>query len=346
MEIRGSGQQLNVTSSRPTMKDVAARARVGLKTVSRVVNGEPNVSPETEQLVRAAIRDLGFRRNDSAAMLRQGLSSSIGLVLDDISEPFQSTLTQAIERAALRAGSVLFVGSSAADEDHEKSVLLAFCARRVDGLILVPGQGEHSYLLPEMRAGIKVVCVDRPAVGIDADTVLSENVGGARLGTLHLASHGHRRIGFIGDRPEIFTAKERFLGYRSALSDYGLPFDERLVSMAGVDDDAVRAGLHKLLDGPGPATALFTGNGLITMSVLRTLRGASLRPAVVGHDDMQLFDLLDPGITVVAQDPASIGTQAAELLFRRLKGDDAPNLQIRVATRLICRGSGETPPAA
>lgn len=335
---------MHSTAARPTMKDVAARAGVGLKTVSRVVNGEPNVRPETAALVQAAIDDLGFRRNDSAAFLRHGLSSSIGVVLDDISEPFQSTLTHAVERIALGAGWAVFAGSFSGDGAHEKSLILTFCARRVEGLVLVPGSGSHAYLIPEMRAGVKVVCVDRPAAGIDADTVLSDNAGGARQGTMHLVDGGHRRIAFIGDRHDIFTARERYSGYQQALAESGIPLDERLVSMSGVEEDAVRAGLHKALDGPDPATALFTGNSLITMTVLRILRGSAYRPALVAQDDFLMFDLLDPGITVVAQDPATMGTQAAELLFRRLGGDDTPKLQVRLATTLILRGSGEIPP--
>lgn len=334
----------DVQHGRPTMKDVAALAGVGLKTVSRVVNGEPNVSKEMERRVREAIEALGFRKNDTAAMLRQRLSSSIGLVIEDVSEPFQSTLTRAVEQVALNRGSLLFIGSSAGDPRHEREVAMAFAARRVDGLIVIPGPADHQYLKAEIRAGMKVVFVDRPATGIEADVVLSDNVGGSALGTRHLISHGHTRIGFIGDSPDLFTTRERYLGYRQALEQVGIPLDPGLVSFGGVERAQVEAGLRQVLSNPEPATALFTSNSLITMNALRLLKGRIRQPAIVAHDDFELSDLLNPGITVIAQYPHDMGTQAAELVFRRLAGDDSPHLQIRLNTQLIQRGSGEIAP--
>ena len=124
--------------ARPTMKDVAAQAGVALKTVSRVVNGEPGVTPGTAERVRAAIEALGFRRNDGARLLRKGHTASIGLVLEDIGDPFYSALSRAVEDVAHQHGSLLFTGSSDEDPLRERELTLAFCARRVDGLIIVP----------------------------------------------------------------------------------------------------------------------------------------------------------------------------------------------------------------
>src|ERR1700733_835755 len=148
--------------SRPTMKDVATAARVSLKTVSRVVNGEPGVTPDTEQRVREAIETLGFLRNDSARMLRTGQTATVGLVLEDIGDPFYSALSRGVESVARSRGSLLLSGSSEADAAIERKLALAFCERRVDGLIVVPTSADHSYLLPEMMAGIPVVFADRP----------------------------------------------------------------------------------------------------------------------------------------------------------------------------------------
>ncbi|MCW2908680.1 MAG: sle, partial [Actinomycetia bacterium] len=163
------------------MRDVAARAGVGIKSVSRVVNGE-YVRPETERVIVAAIAELGFSRNDSAALLRQGSTASVGLVLEDIAEPFQSVLTRAVEAVTLANGSILMTASSGEDPAREKQVVRAFCARRVDGLIIVPAAHSHRYLLPDIKAGVATVFVDRPADGIDADTILVDNVDGARDG--------------------------------------------------------------------------------------------------------------------------------------------------------------------
>ena len=326
------------------MKDVAARAGVGLKTVSRVVNGEAGVTPEMVARVQTAIAELGFRRNDSARLLRKGRTASVALLLEDIADPFSGQLSRAVEEVARAHGSLLFTGSSGEDPRHEQELALAFCARRVDGLVMIPAGGDHRYLLPELAAGIAAVFVDRPARLIDADAALTDNAGGARAGVEHLIRHGHRRIGFLGDLPRIHTAAERLRGYRQAMARAGLPVDEAWIAMAPTDPATVAASLDRVTGGPAPVTAVLSGNNRITLGVLRRLPSLLARPALVGFDDLELADLLTPGLTVVAQDPAALGRAAAELLFRRLAGDAAPPRRLVLPARLIPRGSGETGP--
>ncbi len=329
--------------NRPTMKDVAARAGVGLKTVSRVVNGEPGVTADTERRVLEAIEALGFRRNDSARVLRKGRTASVGLVLEDLADPFYGPLSRAVEEVARAHGALLINGSSAEDPDRERELALALCARRVDGLMVIPAGDDHRYLEPEMRAGVATVFVDRPAGRIDADAVLTDSFGGAREGVAHLVAHGHRRIGFIGDQPRIHTAVERLRGYRAAMEDAGLPVDDAWVSLGSTGPARVREAVAAMVDGPEPVTALFAGNNRVTVTAVRELSGRARPVALVGFDDIELADLL--GITVVAQDAAALGRTAAERLFRRLEGlPEAPE-RIELPTTLIVRGSGEVPPA-
>ncbi|MFG6202100.1 LacI family DNA-binding transcriptional regulator [Nonomuraea sp. JJY05] len=325
---------------RPTMKDVASAAGVALKTVSRVVNGEPGVHPATAERVRAAIERLGYSRNESAAVLRRGRTATVGLVIEDVADPFYSGLSRAVEDVVIEHGCLLLSGSSSEEPLRERELVETFCARRVDGLIVVPAGEDHTYLRPELEAGTPVVFADRPpGVGIDVDTVLADNLGGAGEAIRHLMGHGHRRIAFLGDDPGIFTAAERLNGYRQALG--GL-FDERLVSMRPPSLEGVRADLARMSALDDPPSALFTGNGRYTVTALRALAGR--RVALVGFDDFELADLLTPGVSVVAQDPAWMGRVAAELLFRRLRGDAGPPEHIELPVRLIARGSGELPP--
>ncbi|MGW1895626.1 LacI family DNA-binding transcriptional regulator [Streptomyces sp. NPDC002004] len=332
--------------NRPTMKDVAARAGVGLKTVSRVVNGEPGVTPDTEHRVQEAIEALGFRRNDSARVLRKGRTASIGLVLEDLADPFYGPLSRAVEEVARAHGALLINGSSAEDPDREQELVLALCARRVDGLVVIPAGDDHRYLEPEIRAGVATVFVDRPAGRIDADVVMSDSFGGARDGVAHLIAHGHRRIGFIGDQPRIHTAAERLRGYRAAMDDAGIPVEESWMSLGPTDPERVRRATEAMLSGPDPVTAVFAGNNRVTVTVVRVLAEHEQRTALVGFDDFELADLLRPGVTVVAQDAAQLGRAAAERLFRRLDGAPLVPESMVLPTRLITRGSGELPPAA
>jgi LacI family transcriptional regulator len=331
--------------NRPTMKDVAARAGVGLKTVSRVVNGEPGVTPETEHRVREAIEALGFRRNDSARVLRKGRTASIGLVLEDLADPFYGPLSRAVEEVARANGALLINGSSAEEPEREQELVLALCARRVDGLVIIPAGDDHRYLEPELKAGVATVFVDRPAGRIDADVVLSDNFGGARNAVAHLIAHGHRRIGFIGDMPRIHTAVERLSGYRAAMEDAGIAVADAWTSLGVTDPVRVRAAAEGMLTGPSPVTAIFTGNNRVTVTVIRVLAEHTRRVALVGFDDIELADLLQPGVTVVAQDAATLGRTAAERLFRQLDGTLLTPERIELPTRLITRGSGELPPA-
>ncbi|MEU7034567.1 LacI family DNA-binding transcriptional regulator [Streptomyces sp. NPDC046237] len=326
------------------MKDVAALAGVGLKTVSRVVNGEPGVTPDTEHRVQEAIDSLGFRRNDSARVLRKGRTASVGLVLEDLADPFYGPLSRAVEEVARAHGALLINGSSAEDPEREQELALALCARRVDGLIVIPAGTDHRYLEPEIKAGVATVFVDRPAGRIDADVVLSDSFGGSRDGVAHLIAHGHRRIGFIGDQPRIHTATERLRGYRTAMEDAGLDVDPAWVSLGPTAPDRVREAVTAMVSGPEPVTALFAGNNRVTVTAVRTLAGRPDPVALVGFDDIELADLL--GITVIAQDAAALGRTAAERLFRRLDGFDDEPAHVVLDTRLIPRGSGEIPPPA
>ncbi|MEU2390911.1 LacI family DNA-binding transcriptional regulator [Streptomyces sp. NPDC007369] len=330
------------------MKDVAARAGVGLKTVSRVVNGEPGVTPETVGRVQEAIEALGFRRNDSARVLRKGRTATVGLVLEDLADPFYGPLNRAVEEVARSHGALLINGSSAEDPERERELALALCARRVDGLIVIPAGDDHRYLEPEIRAGVATVFVDRPPGRIEADVVLSDSFAGAREGVAHLITAGHRRIGFIGDQPHIHTAAERLRGYRAAMADAGLPVAPSWVSLGPTAPDNVTATARAMLAGPEPVTALFAGNNRVTVTVVRVLAGhPHPHPvALVGFDDFELADLLRPGVTVVAQDPAALGRVATDRLFRRLAGAALPPTRIELPTRLVPRGSGELPPPA
>lgn len=330
--------------ARPTMKDVAARAGGGLKTVSRVVNNEKHVSNDLRTRVEQAIRESGFRPNVGAATLRRGHTGTIGLIVEDIADPFQSMVARAVERVASRQGMVLFTASFPRDEQRARETTLSLCGRRVDGLLLLPGPYDQSYLRPEIDAGLHVVFVDRPPIGLEpADTVLSANRDGARCGVEHLIAHGHRRIAFIGDSENTDTSLERFSGYRDALTEARIPFDPALVHLGSPSIERSQRSLAIVGALPVPATAVFTGNSLNTLATLRTTLHQSQPLALVAFDDFESADLLEPALTVVAQDPDGMGTTAAELLFSRIKGETGPAKRINLPTALVPRGSGEHP---
>src|ERR1700694_1989494 len=219
--------------TRATMRDVAALAGVSIKSVSRVVNAEGTVTPGLAADVRAAVDRLDYRHNLTASSLRRadGKSATIGVVLEDVANPFSSALHRSIENVALRRGVLVLAGSSDENGDRERQLVSAFASRRGDGLVIVPASHDHTYLLNERRAGTAIVVADRPPNFFDADTVLTDNAAGVRRAIRHLIAHGHRRIGYLGDLQTIATAGAPYEGYVEELAAQGIAFDERLVRL-------------------------------------------------------------------------------------------------------------------
>jgi LacI family transcriptional regulator len=331
---------------RPTMTDVAREVGVTAKTVSRVLNDDGPVAVETRERVMEAVRKLGYHPNLMARNMRVGArDAAIGLVIPEMGNPFFGTVAGGIESAVRARGLTLIVGSSSETADLEASLIATFLARRVSALMVVPSAAsDHRHLRTERVAGLPIVFLDRPAVGLTADSVVSANREGAEAGIAHLIAHGHRRIGFVGDLPAtLYTRRERFQGYRDALERAGLPFDRALVETGHDQEAAVRAAL-RLLALPDPPTALFAANNFASMGAVVALSRAGRRDvALVGFDDLPLAEVLDPPLTVVAQDPAGVGAVAAELVLSRLDGDRSKARRSVVPTRLLIRGSGELP---
>ena len=333
---------------RATIRDVAALAGVGLKTVSRVINGEPGVSPELTARVRDAAERLDFRPNLGARSLRRGggKTATIGLLLEDVSNPFSAAIHRSIEDLARSRNVAVFTASLDEDPERERALVEAFVARRVDGLVMVPAGTDQSYLLSEVRAGLSLVFVDRPPGYLDADVVLAANQAGAEDAVRHLITKGHRRIAYLGDLRSISTARERHAGYEAGLRDAGVALDPALVRHDLHSSGLAETAAAELLSLADPPTALFASQNLVTIGAIRALRAVGRQHdiALVGFDEVPLADLLEPGVTVVAQDVLAIGRGAVEQLFRRLDGDRSPTVRQVVPTRLIPRGSGEIAP--
>lgn len=344
---RLSSEDAEEPPPRPTLKEVAALAGVSWKTVSRVVNGEAGVSEAMAAKVRRAASQLGYRPNMAASSLRRSdrRTATVGLLLQDLSNPFSASLFRAIEDVARTRGVAVIAGSVDEDVYRERALVAEFVSRRVDGIVIAPVAPDQSGLMAERRAGLPVVFVDRRPPHVDVDAVVVDNREGAYAGTVHLMASGHRRIAFLGDDPSITTATQRLEGHLRALHDHGIPHDPSLYRLHASAEAFGHEATLALLDSSTPPTAILAGQNFITMGALRALaeRNAQRRVALVGFDDFPLADLLDPPVTVVAQDVAEVGHEAARLLFARIDGDTSPMRQVVLPTHLIPRGSGEIP---
>ncbi|MFI5910049.1 LacI family DNA-binding transcriptional regulator [Dactylosporangium sp. NPDC051541] len=331
--------------ARPTLRDVAQLAGVSPKTVSRVVNDESGVSEVKQGRVRRAIEQLGYRPNMTASRLRRadGRTAAIAALLEDIANPFSSALHRALEDVARERGVLIFAGSVEEDPERERALVHEFARRQADGLVMVPAGDDQAYLTRELNPDTPVVFVDRPPVGLHADAVLADNEAGAASAVHHLVAHGHRDIAYLGDLRTIATARQRFTGYREALAEHGIRRTPAHVAHDLHTADEAEAAFLRMLDAPRPPTACFSAQNLVTLGAIRALRRRDRHTSValVGFDDFPLADLLQPAVTVVAQDPYAMGRLAAELIFRRLDGEAWDPATHVVPTRLIPRGSGE-----
>ena len=326
------------------MRQVAAHARVSLKTVSRVVNAESCVSPALRSRVQSSVQHLGYRRNLQASSLRRtdNRSATIGLVLRDVANALSSPLSNEIESIALKRGVLVFTGSSNDDKDRDRDLIWAFSCHRVDGLIVVGTTQNTDLLLAEHRAGTSIVLVDQLGSTLDLDHVVTNDFQGARLGVRHLIANGHRHIGYLGGLASD-RAVSRYRGYIDELSAQGWPIAEQLVHLDLHDADGAETATGELLSEARRPTALFASESLITLGACRVLRRLDLnrQVALVGFDDLLDGDLTACAVTVITPDPVALGRAAAKLLFRRIDGDESPPVHRLIPSRLITRGTGE-----
>jgi LacI family transcriptional regulator len=328
---------------RPTMLDVAREAGVALRTVSRVVNSDPTVGHDVMTRVQAAVRALDYQPDERARQLRRGVTGLIGAAVRNLADAH--LVLGAIDRAAREAKLTVLAMSTEDEEDLEREAVMSMCRRRVDGLIIEPISTNHEYLAPELAAGLPLVAVDRPTSGIAADCVLSDNAAGIGTAFRHLTLHGHHQIAYIGDQERVFTGRERAAAFRACVAASGGVLDG-MVHPGVVEPARVAHALDRILNGPRPATAILTGSAETTVEVLRYLGPRAADIALVGFDDFLLADLIRPALTVIAQDSATIGRTAIELLLARTKDPTRPLETVTVPVELIPRGSGELPPPA
>ncbi len=328
----------------PTLRDVAELAGVSMKTISRVVNGSGPVAEGTERRVRAAIKELGFRPNPAARSLRVGYDDAVGVVIENIGDPFMATLTAGIEERLRDAGKSLIITSGGYPPENERAAVESLAYRRVAGMMITPTSTSHAYL-GDILGGVPVVFVDRPPVQFDTDSVLADNEGGAKLATEHLIAGGHERIAFVGDRIGLFTTSFRYQGFRSAMAAADIPILDHLVRTDVVDVETSAAATREMLAGERPPTAVISANARASLGVIRALHQDE--PCVVAHvsfDDFDGAESLSPPVTVIYQDPIGMGRAAAELLLQRLADPSGPSRHVLLPTRMIVRGSGEMPP--
>jgi LacI family transcriptional regulator len=325
-----------------TIKDVAAHAAVSVATVSAVINGNKYVSPELEQRVRASITALGYERNSFAQSLKTQTSHTIGLIISDIANPFFTSMVRGVEDVANAHHYSLILGNTDEDLDKERSYIRLLESKRADGLIIAATAGSHKYL--QSAQHLPLVSIDRSLFALGIDSVLVDNVAGARAAIEHLIALGHRRIGIVTGIPGITSTEERLDGYKQALAAHGISLDPTLIVVADSRVGGGERGAMQLLSQQSSRpTALFLMNGLMVIGALRAIAQTGLRCpqdiALVGFDEFEWSSIMQPPLTTVRQPIYEIGQRAAQLLFERLQKRDKEPGEVRLNPQLIVRES-------
>jgi len=314
---------------RATIADVALAAGVSIRTASRALGGSAKVAEATRTRVEQAAAALRFRPNALARELRTGgVSSTIGLLVGEITNPFSGALAAGAIDAASARGLTVLVAASGDVAEGERPAVAGMLERRVRALLLVPSAHDHGYLDGERRLGTPVVALDRPLVGAESDSVLLDDRGGARAAVTALLAAGRRRIAFVGSPRTLYTHGQRLAGFEDALEGSG-PVREDGVSAEGAE-----AAARDLLAGETPPDAVFAGNNRATLGVHRALAGRDV--ALIGFDDSEVAQEL--GISVVAHDPRRMGAEAVGLALARLADLDGEPRRLVLPTSLVLRG--------
>lgn len=334
------------TQNKATIFDVAELAGVSIKTVSRVVNSEPNVRAKTRDKVRKAIRKLSYQPNAAARGLSGKRSWAIGLVYEN---PNEFSYVGAFLDGALRACedegySLLLRPLTLPDPDIVEDISRFARQARLDGMILPAPVGDFPEVLQSLRKmEIPFVTITPKAVTPDAINIECEDELASLELTGHLIGLGHRKIGFIKGHPDHGASAKRFAGYRRALKDHRIPYKASLVRQGHFDFDSGRRAAKKLLDLGDPPTVIVASNDDMAAGALFEARERGLLVpedlSVAGFDDTPLASHIWPPLTTVRQPIRRMADSAARLLIRKIRGEDGEPPEQRFVCEVIIRGS-------
>jgi LacI family transcriptional regulator len=330
--------------ARATIRDIADRAGVSIATVSRVLNGRPDVAPETREAVLEVARKLRFTTNRSARSLSGGRTGLIGVTIPIVHAAYFAFILSGAAEALYEQDLRAVLCPTQHEHDREVDLLGRLMHGTTDGALLMLPSETPEELQALRDFGYPFVVVDARAPlheGIPA--VTAANSSGAKQAIAHLLDHGHRRIGVITGPRSWNASNERLIGYHAALAGAGLVPDPQLEVEGDFEHETGHAGGMKLLSLPDPPTAIFAFNDDMAVGALNAALQRGLRVpedlSIVGFDDSVQAQNVSPKLTTVYQPLAEMGRMAVSLLTRILEGQRLEAVRVELGTRLIVRGT-------
>ncbi len=327
-----------------TIRDVAKLAGVSPITVSRVVNNSDYVSESTRARVEAAIDELKYVPNMLGPSLRFKQTMTLALVLTDITNPFWTTVARGVEDVAQANGYGIILCNTDESQSKQDQYLDMLLRRRIDGIVLVPAHSAPEPVGMIQKQGVPVVILDRQIPGIQVDIVRADSENGAYQLTDHLLSLGHRQIAVLAGPETVSTAVDRVVGYRRALTTYGLPEEATAIYWGAFTVESGRDMALQAISAHPLLTAFFASNNFIAIGAIQAIREMGLAVpediALVTLDDIPAVFTIEPFLTVARQPAREMGRKAAQILLDRLSGRlDGEYQHIILPTELIIRAS-------
>ena len=335
---------------RANIKDVASRAGVHPSTVSRVLNPATRsmVSETLAQKIIQIADELGYQRNPLASGLRTQKTFTVGIVLPDITNPVFPPIIRGVEHTLDAQGYTAILADTGAKRRSEKGIVDNMKARQVDGLIIAAARRKDAIVDECVEQAIPLVLVNRTVDRHNVAAVINDDELGIELALEHLTELGHRRIAYVGGPQNTSTGYARYRTFLKSSKKLGLEIDRDLVANAkDYTEPAGQATLERIMEQGKEFTAVLTANDLLALGCYDALRARSLECpgdiSITGFNDMPYVDRFDPPLTTLHIPLDELGVQAALLLLERIQEPEAPAKQLRLAPRLVVRGSTAAP---
>lgn len=327
------------------MKKIAEIAQVSTATVSHVINGTRFVSDEIKERVCAAMEDVGYYPNLLARGLRNQATKTIGLIIPDIGNFYYTGVSVGVEGVLKENGYHMILSNSYDKTENDIDIIKLYNSLQVDGVVMVPAAGDHQIMEKFITEQYPIIYADRRPKGITGDFVILENVESTYKAIDLLIKKGHRNICLVVGDPDLSTTSDRIQGYKDALRDNDIEFDESLILFGSFSYESGCTIAEKLIRVEN-VTAAFFANEMMTVGAMAQLKRLNKRIpddiAIISCNDFRWTEITDPPLTVVNQPSRQLGKAAAELLIRRIENKEAYQdgfTHISVPTDIIIRKS-------
>lgn len=328
-----------------TIQDVAAAAGVSVSTVSRVLNNKDDVAQETYEKIQRVINELGYTSSLAAKSMRSRKTNVIGLIVPDLEQSFCLNVVKGVNWAIeqLHYDLLVYTGGNSPDRAwavRERQYVSLLNGSITDGIIVVTPTAET------FSTHYPLVAIDPHLDSTDFPAVIATNRVGALSAMEHLLNLGHRRIGFIGGRPDLQSAIRRLEGYKDSLRQANIPFDPDLVQIGNFTQESGYQCAQKLLALPERPTAIFAANDKSAIGAIEALNEAGLKVpddmSIVGFDNTEEASFVNGGLTTVDQFIHDMGRVAVDMLVNLIQNKPLESYVYRVPTRLIVRNTCQT----